>query len=40
MDRLTITGGLRLSWEDKDVRLVQINSNPGIFDGADGHTRT
>ena len=31
VDRLTITGGLRLSWEDKDARLVQINSNPAFL---------
>jgi outer membrane receptor protein involved in Fe transport len=30
-DRWTITGGLRLSWEDKTARLVQINGVPAFF---------
>ena len=31
VDRWTITGGLRISWEDKDARLVQINSDPAFL---------
>jgi len=30
-DRWTVTGGLRLSWEDKTARLVQINGVPAFL---------